>query len=291
MIKSTAVVLGFLFALSTAYYLSFWSFFDIDVFQYIAVSDIIKGIAYPLRFAGVGLLGLFAFVCALVGVSYIFDSRHVDRGAKLAIVLFLVVAIILLGALLFSATSNLLGVTVSIMLAFVLYLTYVAIDNHHSGETAVRAGNTVSPVQHPIAKGFELITIYCLIFFPINAIIAGRVDAHAIHSGTEYNYIVSADLPQDKIKTKKLFLIFLGAISEKYIFIDRQGDERYFINKDQLPMMRIHHFNYADTASVSILNRLLSTAEAKSIKGDKDGRDVKSSTLKYHSGRVHCAID
>jgi len=60
-LESSTKILVFLFVLSIAYYLSFWIHFDINIFKYIELQDITKGIAYPLRFAAVGIVLLVVY--------------------------------------------------------------------------------------------------------------------------------------------------------------------------------------------------------------------------------------
>jgi hypothetical protein len=62
MIKSITIVLGGLFLISTTYFLSFWERFDIDVFQYMQITDIIKGALYPMRIVGLWYLAILLFV-------------------------------------------------------------------------------------------------------------------------------------------------------------------------------------------------------------------------------------
>jgi hypothetical protein len=63
MLRSAAFILGGLFILSSTYYLTFWSRFNIDIFQYMQVGDIVKGVAYPMREVAAWYLGS---VCLLM---------------------------------------------------------------------------------------------------------------------------------------------------------------------------------------------------------------------------------
>ena len=73
MIKSITGLLSFLFAISSCYYLVFWSMFNVDIFQYIAIEDIIKGVAYPMRSA----LLLAGFGILLTTIALITETKMV----------------------------------------------------------------------------------------------------------------------------------------------------------------------------------------------------------------------
>jgi hypothetical protein len=242
MIKSTAVVLGFLFGLSTAYYLSFWGFFGIDIFQYIAIEDIIKGIAYPLRLAGVWILGLFAFFVFMVTVLGIDAKDNWPKSARKPLVIFAIIAVIMIIVYYFLSNNILAGMTLSIVLSMLLVTGYFAVNSVHNS----RADGS----EHPVLKFLNILLIYATIFLPINSIVTGQVEARAIHDNIRYNYIMKSDLESVKIKISQPYLIFLGAVSEKYVLMDKEQHELFIIDKSELPALKIQRFNQADESSI-----------------------------------------
>ncbi|HEX8350378.1 MAG TPA: hypothetical protein VF598_10485, partial [Hymenobacter sp.] len=79
MIKSTAIVIGLLFVISSSYYLSFWSRLNIDVFQYIEIEDIIKGVAYSLRTA----ISWFAIVISMITIAVALEKFKAEPKKRI----------------------------------------------------------------------------------------------------------------------------------------------------------------------------------------------------------------
>jgi hypothetical protein len=272
-IKSTAFILGYLFAIATAYYLSFWSNFDIDVFQFISVEDIIKGIAYPLRFADIGIIGIFLFFVILYGAI---GLTKYNRGDAIAVSIIVLTLSGFAGWVLYyfkySDASPRAGIAIAALLTILLVVVYlIANDGHEEDKKKALAANDPFSDEHPIISFRDNIIVFSLIFFPINAIIAGQVNARDIHDGKKYNYVMRQDLPQENVKIRFDFLIFLGAVSEKYIFLNKNEDERFIIDKDELPVLKINHFDNTSKESVNhlaanILAQLQDTTQAPAKK-------------------------
>jgi hypothetical protein len=255
-IKSTAFILGYLFAVATAYYLSFWSYFDIDVFQFISVEDIIKGIAYPLRFADIGLIGIFLFFVIVFTIIALIKFDTLTRWVAVVIIAIIITpALWVLYYFKYSNASAMAGLGITTLVTMLLIVLYqISDDAHEEDKKNAAAKNKTFTNEHPLVVFRNTLISFSLIFFPINAIIAGQVNARDIHDGKKYNYIMRQDLPQEKVKIRFDFLIFLGAVSEKYIFLNKNEDERFVIDKDELPTLRVNHFDSSDKESVNHLS-------------------------------------
>lgn len=249
-LESSTKILFFLFVLSISYYLAFWTHFDINVFQYLAIEDITKGIAYPLRFAGVGILFLSAVIVLLLLLGIFISSVDKDGemrpfkstkgGRKVLKILFLTT---LFASVVFYSLPEytFIGIAVSfVMSLFLMALYYIGRDD---------ADSVVTKVIAPSLK-------YCAIFLTINSIIAGVYESNRISKQVEYNYVVQQDIA-GKIKTDAPYLIFLGAVSDKYIFIDKSGFEHYIVEKSELPSLKFHHYYRGDSSSVIHMNTML----------------------------------
>jgi hypothetical protein len=252
-IKSTGFVLGYLFSLATAYYLSYWSYFDIDVFQFISVEDIIKGIAYPLRFADVGIIGVFLFFVVIYTIISIIKFNKIERTVPLVILAFLLLPTsLILYYFKYQNAEALVGLGLAILLTFFLIVIYQIADAAYEKDKANAAtARQVFADDHPSIDFRNSMISFALIFFPINAIIAGQVNARDIFDGKKYNYILRQDFPSDKVDVRYDLLIFLGAISEKYIFINANENELFIIDKEELPVLKIHHFDANNKETVN----------------------------------------
>jgi hypothetical protein len=258
-VKSTAFVLGYLFAVATAYYLSFWGYFDIDAFQFISVEDIIKGIAFPLRYADVGILGIIVFFLIVYTMVALSKFDKPTKRFLIGLLLFHVApAALVLYYFKYSNASLLAGLAITGLLTMLIIVIYLIADDAHgeSKKKVVDAKKTFTD-KHPSIEFRNFIVPFALIFFPINAIIAGQVNARDIFDGKKYNYMLHQDLPKDKINMRYDYLIFLGAVSEKYIFINSNESERFIIDKSELPVLRIHHFDASNKETVNHLSEKL----------------------------------
>ena len=135
----------------------------------------------------------------------------------------------------------------SIALSVLVMALHYTFDTIHEARVAAAAATTTAATEHPITSLLDLFLQYSAALLSVNAIIAGQEEARASHSGREYNYVLAEDLPRDKVATTEPYLIYLGAISEKYIFLDRKGNERFIIDKGELPVLRLHAFEVVDT--------------------------------------------
>lgn len=258
MIRSTATVLGFLFFLSVAYYLSFWSYFDINIFQYMAVEDIIKGIAYPLRYAGIWILGFFTFL-VLLFISFItIDTADLklklSKRTKKVVATFSLLTLLMV--LFFYAFSDtvVIGMALSITVSFLIIFVYAAMLRL-SGELD-EVGRKQAVKASPMSDTANWFSVYCAIFLTVNSVVSGQMEATRIQSGKEYNYVMTVDL-KEKVSTSNPYLLFLGAVSEKYIFIDREGGERFILDKTELTSLKVHHFDAGDPRTIKHMNATL----------------------------------
>ena len=272
-IKSTALVLGFLFGLSTAYYLSFWSHFDIDVFQYMAVEDIIKGVAYPLRFVGLWLIGLSILVVVTLAVIDVTKDPMPSKKTKRILWAFIGYAIITTVFYLLiyldkiPGDKDLASIGCSFIFSFFFAFIYWLTDYMHEQKkkTALQNQQTYEK-QRPIVYITDSLVIFLLILFPISAIISGQTNAKKILNSEQYDYIMTRDLPKDTVRMTQAYLVFLGAIGEKYIFTDTKQQERFIIDKEELKIMRIHHFDKLEPHSVEYFNDLLAIKKIQECK-------------------------
>lgn len=253
-LESSTKILVFLFLLSITYYLSFWIHFDINIFQYIALEDITKGIAYPLRFAGVGIVAIAVFIILLIFAAVFIEGRNKNgetkriikssKAARTTLAILSATALLASLAFYFVPEVTIVGIAVGFVLTLFLIVLYYIVEDSDSEDDSL-LDEIIAPYL-----------AYCAIFLIINSIVAGVYEANKIQKEIEYNYVLQEDIA-DKIKTKAPYLIFLGAVSDKYIFIDRAGFERYVVDKSELPSLKFHHYDRGNKASVQHMENVL----------------------------------
>ncbi|TGE23518.1 hypothetical protein [Hymenobacter metallicola] len=80
MFRSAATYISFLIATSLIYYIIYWSLFDIDIFQFIEVNDLPKGLVFPLRHTILYSIGLAFFATAIN--TWLYHKTPIDIFKK-----------------------------------------------------------------------------------------------------------------------------------------------------------------------------------------------------------------
>jgi hypothetical protein len=260
-LKSTAVILGFLFSLSIAYYISFWSNFHVDVFQHIAIEDIIKGIAYPLRYAGFLLIFFVGYMLIAVATTEYYAKGQSAPSKFQFWVLFitsLLLSVFFVLVYFKKQEGNIfyIGLMLSLAASALFFDIYKTADGiYNRKKQAATIQGIAFDEKHPALKFMDDIIIASAVFLFISALVTGQADARNILEGKRFDYIMLKNLPKDKIHTNQPYLVLLGAISEKYILIDCSHTERFYVDKDDMHTVQTYYYNYRDSLSVNRLRR------------------------------------
>ena len=214
-----------------------------------AIEDITKGIAYPLRFAGIWIITIaLIFISLLIGIIIFQKEKRkifkIGSRTKLFIMIFSIITLLSFTAFTIAPESNITGAGFAIPLSILLMALYFIVTEEE-GENTSLLDEIIEPYM-----------IYCAIFLTINAVISGIYEANRIKKEYEYNYVLSNDI-NNKIQTESSLLILLGAVSDKYIFIDKSGFEHFIIDKSELPSLKFHHYNKRDSISVRHMKSIL----------------------------------
>lgn len=271
MIKSTAVVIGLLFLISSTYYLAFWGSFGIDVFQYLQVSDIIKGVAYPFRAPGAWLLifaGELAIALSIVSLEksnnhFQKDVHAEDRisarrvtGDRLYLIMkFISLLAACAGACQYVELSigsirgaNITGVISSSLIAVAFTASYATADyRYETRKMAELFGKNEQPkVKNGLNKLLDYSVIACSIYFLVNALSLGLLDARKIKEESEYNYVSDSNFLGTESLSGTKNLVYLGSISDKYIFTYNNASH-FVVDKSKIPILSICHYALNDS--------------------------------------------
>ncbi|GAA3940235.1 hypothetical protein GCM10022406_25340 [Hymenobacter algoricola] len=239
-----------------------------------ALEDITKGIAYPLRFAGVWIILLTIILVSLVYLAIISGDKlfKTEKSTKTFYKRFGFIVAIAAASFILAPERSFTGFSLSLAFSILIIgIYFLAKDSEEDSE------------QESVSLLSELIEpylIYCAIFLTVNAAVSGVSEAQGIVKELRYNYILTDDI-KDKINTNAVYLIFLGAISDKYIFIDKSGFERFIVDESEIPSLKIHHFDRDDQASVQHLQNMLELAQNHNKRPTGSGRNspIRASSL------------
>lgn len=283
MIRTVSFVLGVLIAASSAYYIVFWGYFNVDVFQYIQPADIIKGIAYPIKesyswlsflaieFVAATLYALYssgreenlsqpravayysraikflfyatvsafslAVVCGIIGIDIVREKFYLQYAVSLSnLAIPLIVSTIILACLMLEAKDKL-----------------TRLKNNEPYEA-----------QGELVKVLDLILIAFASYFFVAEISYGMINSRKIEARMSYDYVLANKiLAKDGVGMNDT-LIYLGAISDRYVFLKRDKPAYFIIDKYHLPVLLVNH-DSKKNRDLSILDESLRKAKKHTI--------------------------
>jgi len=270
MIKPVAVVVGLLFLISCTYYLAFWGSFDIDIFQYIQVTDIIKGVAYPFRIPGVWLLiagGETAIALSIVLLERDDQDFQDNVTAEIRIrnrretgdKLYLLMKLLLFLAFLTGSwhyvalsassidTATVSGVISIPLIAAAFVASYATADYRYRTRKIAELiqKNKQPKLKNGLKKLLDYATIACVVYFLVNALSLGLIDARKIKEDIEYNYVTDSRFLGDNYIGDKRQLIYLGTISNKLFFTYKNSEKHFIVNNDKVGVLSLCHYKFS----------------------------------------------
>jgi hypothetical protein len=124
----------------------------------------------------------------------------------------------------------------------------------------------------------DLFLIMLLVFLPISAITTGYSEAQAIIMAKRFKYILAKDMPSSAAIGSNRYVTYLGVINEKFVLSDSLNTETIIIDKEELPVLKIHSFDYNEKNSIELF-RKLANAPAKSKSLSQDSASSKGNKI------------
>lgn len=257
MIKSVSVVLGYLFTLSSVYYLVYFGGLQIDVFQYMSIDDIIKGIVYPLKVS----VSFFIIVTIILSTGFVVgyiseeskQTGKVNRKFKRSFLLYSMIGLFI-NALTMSIlcyyrlsegdTKNTDLIASSAALGFATFsmMAYGLADDQFNSYK--KEANDLAR-QDGLEKVLNYVVLGVAIYFLASSISFGMLNVNRLKKGKEYDYTTGIKgINVDSLGLNSHRLIYLGAISDKYLFSDIKniGKQHIVLDKEMVPALNIIHY-------------------------------------------------
>lgn len=278
MIKSLSVVLAYLFFLSSAYYLTFYGTFNIDIFQYLTAEDMVKGVLYPLKYSIYFLVFIFfALLISLIPesnthkdstwINQVYQRARIYFGINVSLFISVILGVISYWYLQKDNPETIANlectvISVAICIAMIATMIYWSINNKYrnensteqDGESTVSADkenvvkNTIEQAtKQKEASGILLLVDYMVIgvafYLLASALGFGILNAKKIKDSIEYDYVVGKEVKADSLKLNPIEAVYLGAVGDKYLFSDKKelGTHYVVIDKAKLPVLSIRH--------------------------------------------------
>jgi hypothetical protein len=257
-IKAPAYLLAYLYFVSICYHWGYWNAFNVDIFNYFGIQDLVKGAAFALP-------STFFWLAIILGlplsISFLFSDAVLEGAKKIVlnnkkiilILMFLAILILLFiiykiihddslyknkgipsstadDTLFFSALVPFIILCIASLVACII-LSRGIFGNLTFRQRAIKT------------------TIYlAAIVLPANAWFGGLNTSVLIRRELLYDYIIS-----DKVDGKLNEYIFLGKAGDYYFL--HEGNKQIAIKADSIQPLILYHYNAYDTASVTTLKR------------------------------------
>ncbi|SHL26242.1 hypothetical protein [Hymenobacter psychrotolerans] len=269
--KLLLLFVPYLIIVSCLYYYGYWGTLGIDIFPYMGVEDLIKGVAFPLRISLIRLAffaGLIILLCYAIyrdEVSEASEKQAADststkkemsgKSRSIQILISLIISILFIYYIYLSATDAYDMATgnyiktgipsfVSFLLLFAIMLITdrIAISQGYAFQTHIEHGKII---HNNIPKStFVFTSIFIIIFLIPYSFITGYYDARDITEYRQYSYVKRPAF-QDNEQLNKRYnsLLYLGKFGDYHFFSTVDQKQRIIINSDSLPTLLLYHYN------------------------------------------------
>jgi hypothetical protein len=257
--KAIIWLLPYLYLVSATYYWGYWGIFGLDAFNFYAISDLIKGVIYPMTDALWYSLGLFPII-----VLYDMVSKRTEASNPW-IKLLATAAVVVIGLLFLkygvgvflperlseqvlpSRLNDLNGAwyVLSILGAILSqYQAHIQDLNEYAEKLVTAPSQQV--LQRPQLAIVVFIYSFYLLFLPGRSYWNGRENALRIIANKEFDYTIADSIECPKKKIYK----FLGKAGDYYVLSPLNHTKRVVIKVDKLNPLLLENFSCDDTASV-----------------------------------------
>jgi hypothetical protein len=304
MLKTAATYATFLLVISVLYYVPFWWAFDVDVLSFFETKDLLLGVIFPLRYNGAYFLAILLFFSIITAFirpqRFRVPSPNLDKVNKILSDLeedekeeVLLTKDGLKREALALKTEIEGGrkldkfeiITTLIYIVWVGFSIYALIVEPYSRFNSVTTAFAVVQLIFQVievsyglpynllelsdsnirwAGILDFFLIQFLLFMPISAVTSSYSESQAILQGKRFRYIMASDLDSIGLQRSQDYAVYLGVINDKFILTDSINSTCIVLDKDKIPVLHVHSYDYKDTISIARFDKLV--AEAKESK-------------------------
>lgn len=234
--KALLWLVPYLYLVSVAYYWGYWGSFDIDIFNYYPVSDLVKGVTAPL---GGSLVLVTGFGFILFFLKNHFNSTNNSRTSIILSIIgtlsaFAIISYFKRGDQSVYAFTGLR--TKAVICVAVVVALSALIDNR-------------LPETTKLNDAIRGAAVLFLLFLPFQAHLDGLHRALKIQFGQEFDYVVTDSLMQTEHMYK-----YLGKAGDYQVLLSQNNNTRIIISSDKLDPLVIERFTLEDSASIRRFN-------------------------------------
>lgn len=240
--KAILWLLPYLYLLSILYYWGYWGTFNIDVFNYYAVSDLVKGIISPLRNISSTLLVITIALFAVEWLGSFVKTKTVKVGLILSLAASVPLFLFLLYGIAYVMGSHPDPVHPE---SLPVYLFLSSVWFYIAARLAMRIYGGMPETFDPIEVIRILFTI-CLIVFPSRVFFNAKNEALLIKQNKEFNYIIADSLVG---KGRDIYK-YLGKVGDSHILLTRDNSKSIIVPTSKIVPLVIESVSLADSASM-----------------------------------------
>ncbi|MES2131102.1 MAG: hypothetical protein V4506_02065 [Bacteroidota bacterium] len=216
-------IVPYAFLCAGLYQISFWSTFNINIFSFLDISDIIKSFIYPFFYS----CSIF-LVINFVQIEDYFDWQPYERDKSKPRTLFKRFLYAFLRAGYFGLFSLIAFSNDSKFKSVYIALLSIPFLHYFLSEYLIKDESLIN-------KKYKFLIITLIVILPASSFVFGKLNSIQIHDNYRFNYTV------DVIKDKPLK--FLGKASNHYIFATVDNEDKYFYEISDINGLHIKEFN------------------------------------------------
>ena len=246
-------LIPYLYLVSVSYYWGFWGSFEIDVFNYYPVSDLVKGVTSPLGTTLLSTLWLMMLLLLVRFTTGKFFYRLSDFWSKMTGILFLFLMISVLSAII-----------------YLIYFVKISPNMFVSPDTNFAVMKENLPIDTLLLVAVIIISfivdvwmfsesekfsflaitkssgIFFLLLLPCKAYVGGKEKASRILHDLVFDYTIMDSV----VYPQKSIYKYLGKAGEYHIILTLDNNQRIIIPSDKMVPLIIEKFSTLDKESV-----------------------------------------
>ena len=224
------LLLPYLFACSLGWDISYWSTFDINPFEYLELSDIVKSFIYPLIASSFISIIFFLIITNSIMVIFVsgLEKVHLKEHPVVRRVLYIFG---LLGWLVLVVYTINQGEKINWIYFPFLYYLFAAVSLCLVDYSKLDSSLTNQKYKIPI--------VFSLLLIPTLCVSDAKVEAINVKQNALYDYTIVQLNDSTSINYK-----ILGKLGDYMILSTGDNKEKQIIHLDKTDNLKIYHFNY-----------------------------------------------
>lgn len=227
--KAFYLATPYAFTVSLAYLFSYWSTFQINILEYISLSDVIRLSIYPIVVANLSvMIGLIfgTFQGYAISKRNEKEQKHSMKWVYGSLVLFCIILIVTDRYHLWFIGSLLVALLLSVLI--------------------IRNTN-ITQVLPSVSQNIKIALFTIIIVLPFLGFAYGKINAHHILIGHKTRFAKASIFKDNNLLNQNDKLKFLGIAGDYIIFLSEDNSRYFIVKTNQIPILELSKPSYVET--------------------------------------------